>query len=76
MLKLLGLKEMKRCLMVVDLNTFLMVEREFLLYIMLILKMLPSTLASSQALVLQENLLYMVRVLLSWAYSLEKKLKV
>lgn len=62
--------------MVVDLNTFLMVEREFLLYIMLILKMLPSTLASSQALVLQENLLYMVRVLLSWAYSLEKKLKV
>ncbi|KAI1237131.1 hypothetical protein IHE44_0014386 [Lamprotornis superbus] len=59
MLKLLGLKEMKRCLMVVDLNTFLMVEREFLLYIMLILKMLPNTLASSQALVLQENLLYM-----------------
>lgn len=64
MLKLLGLKEMKRCLMVVDLNTFLMVEREFLLYIMLIPKMLPNTLASSQALVQQENLLYMVRVLL------------
>uniref|UniRef100_A0A8U8C7U8 Uncharacterized protein n=1 Tax=Geospiza parvula TaxID=87175 RepID=A0A8U8C7U8_GEOPR len=75
MLKLFGLKEMKRCLMVADLNTFLMVEREFLLYIMLILKMLPNILASSQALVQQENLLYMVRVLLWWAYILEKKLK-
>lgn len=61
--------------MVVDLNTFLTVEREFLLYIMLILKMLPNILASSQALVQQENLLYMVRVLLWWACILEKKLK-
>lgn len=52
--------------MVVDLNTFQMAEREFLLYIMLILKMLPNTLASFQALVQQENLLYMVRVLLWW----------
>lgn len=62
MLKLLGLKEMKRCLMVVDLNTFLMAEREFLSYVMLILRMLANILANYQALVQQENLLYMVRV--------------
>lgn len=48
--------------MVVDLNTFLMAEREFLSYVMLILRMLANILANYQALVQQENLLYMVRV--------------
>lgn len=50
--------------MVVDLNTFLMAEREFLSYVMLILRMLANILANYQALVQQENLLYMVRELL------------
>lgn len=49
--------------MEVDLNTFLMAEREFLSYVMLILRMLANILANSQALVQQENLLYMVREL-------------
>lgn len=62
--------------MVVDLNTFLTAEREFFSYVMLILKMLANTLASSQALVQQENLLYMVRKLLWWPHFLEKKLKI
>lgn len=59
--------------MVVDLNTFLMAEREFFSYVMLILKMLANILASSEALVQQENLLYTVRDLLWWPCFLGKK---
>lgn len=61
--------------MVVDLNTFLMAEREFFSYIKLILKMLENTPANSQALVQQENLLYMVRDLLLRPCFLEEKKK-
>lgn len=71
--KSLGLKEMRPYLMLVDLSTFLKAEREFFSYIKLILKMLENTHANSQALVQQENLLYMVRDLLLRPSFLEKK---
>lgn len=73
MLKLVGLKEMMRCLMVADLNTFLKAEREFFSYVMLILKMLANILASSEALAQPENSLYMVIELFWWPCFLGKK---